>query len=381
MAISVTVIKENLDRALKATAKNIESRPTLPVLGNVLIRTDETRLEVTSVNMSLGTVITSYVGANIATAGAITLPAKTLGDLVNLMANERVDLRVDEETLSATLKCGKSKSTLRGIDADEFPSVPSVNQVDLVLNLSELRVIINSVTFSAAADDNRPILTGVYTLLEGDTMTMASADGYRLAVATIKLDETFKNPVEMVIPAKSLDTLSKLLSGDDNPVEICFPTDRDIITFSTRNFAMSAQLLEGRFPDFRAIIPRQYNTQIVADREDLAKACQRAEIFARDNYFSGYLTATPPQSHTEHGVLKIASKSTQSGDNEGVVDAFIEGEKLELSFNIKYLLDILKVVSTERVVIESAGSSHPATIRPEGDVDNRVYVIMPMAIR
>lgn len=381
LSMKITVIQENLAKGLSIVGKAVESRPTMPVLGNILLQTDESRLKLSAVNMSLGLGITCWIGANIADEGSITLPSKTFADLVNNLSPERVELALDPSTLTVNLKCGGTKANIRGIDADEFPPVQQDNTGgDFVIEGKVLKEMINQTVFAAATDDNRPILTGIYTLLEGDTITMAAADGYRLAVRTAKLEQTFETPVELVIPAKSLSEVARIITDEDSEVLVTLPKERDIVMFHLKNVDISSQLLEGRFPDFRAIIPRQYNTSILMDKADLLRACQRAEIFARDNYFSGYLSATPPSSPNDHGLVKVASKSTQTGDNEGVVDAFIEGEALDISFNIKYLIDVLRVIHGERVVLESAGSSHPAVIRPENS-DNFVHVIMPMAVR
>lgn len=375
----VTVLQENLAKGLSIVGKAVENRPTMPVLGNVLLETEDARLKLAAVNMSLGMGITCLIGAKIDESGAITLPAKTFTDLVNNLSPERVELALDATTQTVHLKCGATKSNIRGIDADEFPPVSQGGSADVVIEGRVLKEMITQTVFATATEDNRPILTGLYLRLEDDTLTMAAADGYRLAVRTTKLEQSFAKPVEMVVPGKTMAEVARIISDEDSEVEITLPGERDIILFHLKNVEISSQLLEGKFPDFTAIIPRTYSTSTVMYTADLLRACQRAEIFARDNAFSGRFYVTPPRSPGEPGEVKVASRSQERGDNEGILDASIEGEPLDISFNIKYLIDVLRVIPDERIVMQSNGSANPGVIRPENR-DDFIHVIMPMSV-
>lgn len=375
----VTVLQENLTKGMSIVSKAVESRPTMPVLGNVLLETEDARLKLAAVNMSLGMGITCWIGAKIESSGSITLPAKTFSDLVNNLSPERVDLSLDEATQTINLKCGGTKSNIKGIDADEFPPVPQGGEGDVIVDGRILKEMINQTVFAAASEDNRPILTGVYTRFEDDTLTMAAADGYRLAVRTTKLEQSFAEPIEMVIPGKAVAEVARIISDDDGEISITLPGDRDIVLFHLKHVDVSSQLLEGKFPDFGAIIPHSYSTSTVMYTADLLRACQRAEIFARDNAFSGRLYITPPKGPSEPGEVKVASRSQERGDNEGVLDASIEGEALDISFNIKYLIEVLRVIPDERVVLHSNGTANPGVLRLENR-DDFVHVIMPMSV-
>ena len=375
----VTVLQENLTKGMTIVSKAVESRPTMPVLGNVLLETEDARLKLAAVNMSLGMGITCWIGAKIDASGAITLPAKIFSDLVNNLSPERVDLSLDEATQTINLKCGGTKSNIKGIDADEFPPVPQGGEGDVTVDGRILKEMINQTVFAAASEDNRPILTGVYTRFEDDTLTMAAADGYRLAVRTSKLEQSFAEPIDMVIPGKALAEVARIISDEDSEVSITLPGDRDIVLFHMKSVDVSSQLLEGKFPDFGAIIPHSYSTSTVMYTSDLLRACQRAEIFARDNAFSGRLYITPPKGPNEPGEVKVASRSQERGDNEGVLDASIEGEALDISFNIKYLIEVLRVIPDERVVLHSNGTANPGVLRLENR-DDFVHVIMPMSV-
>jgi DNA polymerase III subunit beta len=377
--MKLSVLQENLARGLGIVNRAIESRPTMPVLGNVLLETEDARLKLAAVNMSLGMGITCWIGAKVETSGTITLPSRTFTDLVNNLSPERVDLALDSATQTVNLRCGGTKANIKGIDADEFPPLPRGGSDDIVIEGKILKEMISQTVFAAAADDNRPILTGIHTRLEGNTLTMTASDGYRLAVRTAKLEHTFDTPVEMVIPGRSLGEVGRIISDDDHDVRISLPGEREIIMFHMNNVEVSSQLLEGKFPDVRSIIPRSYSTATVVYTSDLLRACQRAEIFARDNAYSGRLYVKPPKGPGEPGEVLVASKSAERGDNEGMIDASVEGEPLDISFNIKYLIDVLRVITDERVVLESNGAANPGVIRPENR-DDFIHVIMPMSV-
>ena len=371
----VSVLQENLAKSLSIVGKAVESSPQLPVLANVLLETEDSRLKLSATNLELS--ITCWIGAKVEQAGSVTLPAKTFSELVNNLSNERVDLRLDTTTHTMHVKCGTQNSNIRGIDADEFPPINHNEKADLYVEGKILREMINQTAFAAAKEQNRPILTGVYVQLDEGILTMAAADGYRLAVRTAELDETNMDSQDMVVPAKTMSEVARVIE-DDQEVGISLPTQRDSVTFFMPNVLVSSQLLEGRFPDFASIIPRSYVTSTVMYTADLLRVCQRAEIFARDNANSANLHVKPATSPGEPAEVIIVGKSAERGDSEGMLDASAEGEPLNISFNIKYLIEVLRVVKEERVVFQSNGAENPGVLRPENREDF-VHVIMPMS--
>lgn len=374
----VSVRQENLAKGLSIVSRAVENRPTLPVLANVLLATEDARLKLAAMDMGLGMSITCWIGAKVDQPGEITLPKGTLTDLVNNLSPERVDMAVDTTTLTMNVRCGTTVSNIKGIDADEFPLVPEGGQVDVYVPGRVLKDMINQTAFAAAKEDNRPILTGVFTQLDGNVLTMAAADGYRLAVRTTQIEEHFSETLSMVIPARALAEVARVISEEDEEVGITLPGERDIVLFHLNNALVSSQLLEGKFPDFSAIIPRSYSTATVVYTSDLLRACKRAEIFARDSAGSAQLMVVPAKSPGEPGEVVIAGRSSERGDNTGMVDASVEGEPLDISFNIRYLIDVLNVIPDERIVIQSNGSTNPGVIRPENR-DDFICVVMPMS--
>lgn len=371
----ITVLQENLAKGVNIVQKAVESRPALPVLANILLEAEDSRLKLAATNLQMS--ITMWIGAKVEAPGAITLPAKTFSDLVNRLSPERVDLKLDAPTHTVSIRCGTTQSNIKGIDADEFPPITHSDDNGIIITGKTLREMINQTAFATAKEDSRPILTGVYTHIEGDTLTMAAADGYRLAVRTGKLEAPYPTRTEMVIPSKTLLEIARIVN-DDEDVNISLPGKREIVTFHMTNVDVSSQLLEDRFPDFRAIIPRGYVTSTTMYTSDLLKKCQTAEIFARDSAFAGRLHVKPAAAPGEPGEVVIAGKSAERGNADNRLDAHVEGEPLDISFNIRYLIEVLNVIPDERVIFQSNGAESPGVIRPEGREDF-VHVIMPMS--
>ncbi len=371
----VSVLQENLARSLNIVTKAVDSNPPLPVLANVLLETEDSRLKISATNLELS--ISVWIGAKVEQTGSITLPARTFSELVSSLSPERVDMRLDAATHTVHLRCGVQTANIRGIDADEFPPINHNESADLQVQGESLREMINQTAFAAAREQNRPILTGVYLQLEGPTMTMAAADGYRLAVRTAEIGASFDERQDMVVPARTMSEVARIIE-DDQEVGIALPAQRNSVTFFAPNVVISSQLLEGRFPDFASIIPRSFVTSTVMYTNDLLVVCQRAEIFARDNANSANLRVKPALNPGEPAEVLIVGKSAERGDSEGMLDATAEGEPLDISFNIRYLIDVLRVINEERVVFQSNGPENPGVLKPENR-DDFTHVIMPMS--
>ncbi len=378
--MKVSVLQDQLARALNLVSRAVDTRNTLPVLANVLLTADDSRLRLSATNLELS--ITTYIGAQVHQQGQITLPAKTFGELVSNLSPERVDLTLDGATQTVNVRCGRTTSNVRGIAAAEFPPVPEPVDPDVIVRGGDLKQMINQTAFCAAREDSRPILTGLYVELDGSNMTMAAADGFRLAVKSIAIDAHFPQRRELVIPARTMIEVARTIVDDQKEVGISLPGDRDLVLFYIDNTVIASQILEGKFPDFNVIIPRTYSTSMLVSTADFLRDCKRAEIFARENNNSARLTIRPPRSAGEPGQLTLSARSSERGDNESTLEVNAEGEVLEASFNIRYLLDVLNVLApTEfNIIFESAGPSAPGVIRAEKD-PTFLNVIMPMASR
>ena len=374
----VAILQENLAKALSIVSRAVDARPTLPVLGNVLLTAEDGQLRLAATNLEVS--IATRIGAKVEESGSITLPAKTVTELVSNLSPERVDLTLDKGTQTVNLRCGTTNANIRGINADEFPAIPNGGDDVLQIAGNVLREMIDQTVFAIAREDSRPILTGVYFELKGKVMTMAASDGYRLAVRTTALaDANFARTRNWVIPGKTMAELARIIGDDGDDVGISLPGEHGVILFRANGTDLSSQLLDGRYPDFTGIIPKSYSTSATAYTTTLLRACKRAEIFARESNYSARVIVKPPKAANEPGEIMIVGKSAERGDSEGMIDAAVEGEPLEAAFNIRYMIDVLNALSSERVILESNGAAHAGVIRSE-DREDFVAVIMPMSI-
>ena len=376
--MKVSVLQENLAKGLSIVGRAVPTRPTMQVLGNVLMETEEGRLKLAATNLELG--ITAWIGAKVEEDGAITIPARTFIDLVNTLSKERVDLELNVRSQTVHVHCGATNSNIKGIDSNEFPLIPQAgDDPGIAVPGSVLREMINQTVFSAATDDNRPILTGIYTHISEDEMIMAAADGYRLSVRSTPLEIGAPQSTELIIPARALSELSRIISEEDEEVLINIPRGRNQVIFHLKNVDVASTLLDGKFPDYDAIIPKSHTTSTVAYTADLLTACKRADIFARDVNNNAKVIITPAESASAPGEIRLSAISNERGDANAMVDATVEGDVQEISFNVRYLIDVLNVIREEQVVLQSNGPTAPGVIRPVGR-DDYVHVIMPMSI-
>ncbi|MCX6025895.1 MAG: DNA polymerase III subunit beta [Chloroflexi bacterium] len=373
--MKVSCLQENLARGLSMVSRAVAARSVLPVLGNVLVATDEGRLKLAATNLEMG--ITCWIGAKVEQAGSTTVPARTFVDFVNALPNEQVGMQLDTRRMSLKLRCASFTSEIKCMDAQEFPVLPSAGAGEgIALNVDDLREMIAQVALAAATDDTRPILTGVLVKVEGETLTMAAADGFRLSVRTTKLSAAVKDPIKVIVPARALNELGRLIGDGDELVWMFLPAGRGQVIFRMKDAELSSALIEGTFPDFSPIIPKSCSTRTVMTTSQFLKACRAADIFARQASHSARLKVTPGADSTP-GNLQVMATAAETGEGETVVEASVEGQAIEIAFNVKYLVDVLSIVKTPNVALETTGPASPGVIKPVGQ-DDFLHVIMPM---
>jgi DNA polymerase-3 subunit beta len=373
--MKVSCLQENLSKGLSTVARAVAPRSTLPVLGNVLVASDDGRLRLSATNLEMG--ITCWIGAKIEEEGATTVPARTFVDLVNTLPNDKVNMELTVRTQSLNVRCGAFNNDIKCIDAQEFPPLPPAEvEGELTLNVDDLREMIGQVTFAASVDDARPVLTGVLLEIDSGKLSMAAADGFRLSVRTAHLSSPAEGPIRAIIPARALSELARVLGDGEETVTMSLPPNRGQVIFRAKNIELVSQLIEGTFPDYEGIIPSGYASRSVLSTQSFLKACKAADIFAREAAHSARLRITPG-SELEPGILEVTATSAETGSNETVVDATIEGDPIEIAFNVRFLVDVLSVIDTPNVALETNNSASPGVLRPVGHEDF-LHVIMPM---
>ncbi len=367
--MKLSVMQENLARGLGVVSRAVSSRSTLPVLANVLLRTEDAGLKLTATNLEIG--MTYWVPGKIETEGAVTVPARLIADLVNgLPAGDRVDLELEGTTLR--IRSGRAQAQLRGIDAEEFPVIPSAgDQPTTRISQRVLRQALSEVTFAAATDEARPILTGVLTRLEGERMTLAAADNYRIAVKTIPTLDAVEE-TSIVVPARSYLELMRVLGDSDDPVDLVIAQGRNQVLFHLESVDLVSRLIDGQFPNYQQVLPASHSTRAVVDREELLKAVRLSALIAS----SSANVVRMRLDNEADGAMTIAA-AADVGETEGQVEASLEGEAVTIAFNARYLQDALANVDGDQLALEFTGPLSPGVLKPVGDPDY-VHVIMPV---
>ncbi|HHH83138.1 MAG TPA: DNA polymerase III subunit beta, partial [Chloroflexi bacterium] len=274
--MKVSCLQENLSRGLSTVARAVAPRSTLPVLSNILLATDGGRLRLSATNLELG--ISYWIGAKIEEEGSTTVPARTFVDLVNTLPNDTVSMALTIRNQSLNVRCGAFNNDIKCIDAQEFPPLPPADLEDgLTLPVDELKSMIHQVSFAASTDDARPVLTGVLFEIEGDQMTLAAADGFRLSVRTAQLASPQAMPIRAIIPARALTELARVLDGEEDMVHMLLPPNRGQVIFRAKDVEVVSQLIDGTFPDYRGIVPTNYATRSILPTSAFLKACKAAD--------------------------------------------------------------------------------------------------------
>jgi DNA polymerase-3 subunit beta len=373
--MKISVLQENLAHALSIVSRAVSIRSTLPVLGNVLIATDEGRLRLSATNLELG--ITCWIGAKIAEEGSTTVPARTFTELVGTLSDRQVEMELNVRTLTLNIRCGASNTDMKCIDAQEFPPMPAPELDDGIhLNVANLKEMIQQVAFAASTDEARPILTGVLVTIEGNQLSLSAADGFRLSIRQDQLSSPVEKPIKAVIPARALTELARVATDSDQEIIMALPPGRGQVIFRMPEVELVSQLIEGAFPELAQLIPHRYNTRTIMPTNALLKACKQAEIFAREGSHIARINITS-KGDLQPGLVEITGQSEETGYSQTTVDATIEGENLQIAFNVRFLREVLEVIKTPNVALETTSNTSPGVIRPVGE-DNFVHVIMPM---
>ena len=375
--MNVTCLQENLARGLGIVGRAVAVRSTLPITSNVLIATDHGRIKLAATNLDIA--LSCWIGGQIEEEGAITVPARLLGDFVNSLPPEKITLTLAPRAKQIKLTCARNEATIGGMDADDFPPIPAVEGDTLEIDAKGLREAITQVVFSAATDDSRPVLTGIDLVVEGDRVTFAAADGFRLAVRHLQLRKKVAERQEVIVPARALSELNRLLQDQEDPVKMTFNASKTQVLFALKDVELVAQLIQGTFPDYSRLVPKEWGSRAVVEVRDFLQETKIASIFARDG--SGIVRVTFQAGEDgAPGRMTIAARAEEIGDNQGELDAQVEGEPAKIAFNGRYLQDVLQVLDGGRVALETTGPSQPGVIRPLEN-DNYVHVVMPMFVQ
>src|SRR5260221_362141 len=375
-SMKVTVLQENLARGLGIVSKAVSPRSTLPVLANVLIASDEGRLRLSATNLELG--ITCWIPARIEEEVSTTVPSRTFNDLVSTLPADQVLLKLDVKTQTLNVRGGISTNDIKCIDAQEFPPVLVTNLEGAVqINVGDFREMIHQVVFAASTDEARPVLMGVLVQVDKDKLTMAAADGFRLSVRKAVLSTPALVPVSAIVPSQALKELARVATDAEEPIYMVLPKGRGQVVFRVKDVEVVSQLIDGTFADYQQIIPRKYNSRTLVSTASLLKACKQAEIFAREGSNVARFNIKTANGEMQPSEVEISATSEETGKNETIVEATVDGSGVLIAFNVKFLREALEVIKTPNVALETSAANAPGVVRPVGD-DNFLPLIIPM---
>ena len=376
--MKLSCVQENLNRGLGTVGRAVATRTTLPITNNVLLATDQARLKLVATNLEMA--ISCWIGAKIEEEGAITVPARLLTEFISSLPSERVDISLSPRTKTLELKCARFEARISGVDAKDFPPIPKIDEgITTQVEVEALSQGITQVVFAAATEESRPVLTGVNTEFDGNLLTLAAADGFRLAVYKLPLATAVSQKTEVIIPARTLAELNRLMADQAEAIKITVNPNKSQVLCRLKNIELVSQLVQGTFPQYAQLIPQSYNTRMVVDVAEFLRATKTAAIFARDGSGIVRLVISPGAKLTP-GKVTVSARSEEIGDDVGEIDAIVEGEEAKIAFNGKYLTEVLGVLGEPQVALETTNPSSPGVIRPVG-VDNYIHVIMPMFVQ
>lgn len=362
--MKINVTQENLSKALTIATRVVGSRSTLPVLGNVYLKTDNNLLRISATNLEIG--VTTRVGAKIEEEGDITIPAKLMNDYVAGLEPGNIQLETQKNSLSITTEHFSSK--INGIEGSEFPSIPTVdNEVVFEINTELFKKALNQVVLVASSDDSRPVLTGVYLYTNEGVLYAVATDSYRLAEK--KITDGIDKEFSIIVPSRSITEVLRIIDDtkDDN-MSVLF--DDNQICFRFENVELVSRIIDGQFPNYRQLIPEEVPTVAELNTKELQNITKITSLFARENAGSVTIKAGDNE-------FSMSSLASQVGENTSKVDAKVNGEPMEVSLNGRYITDALNVIGSDNITFGLTGKVNPVMIRPDND-DSYLHIVMPL---
>jgi DNA polymerase-3 subunit beta len=356
--MELTVTQENFARALSAVGRVASSKTGLPILSNILLRTDNNRLLAT----------TQYIGAKIAKPGAITVPARLISEFVSSLPKDSIDLKVVNNNIH--ISSGKFKSIINGVIADEFPELPTINEessISYTINTDDFKQAVSQTIITASSDSTRPVLTGVYWHSHEGQLYLAATDGYRLSER--RLVET-KSDVSAIIPVQTLQEVLRTIVEDSDTVDILF--DETQVRFRINEAEIISRLVDGNFPDYRQLIPAKSDINATVNKQEFVRVTKIAGLFARES--GGSVTLTVDADNKSVSLHSIAS---EYGENTSELSAEVSGSG-QVTLNSRYLAEALSVIDGDTLEFSFTGKLSPCILKSVVKDVNYYHVIMPL---
>lgn len=364
--MELTVTQENLARALGNVGRVASSKAGLPILSNILLRTDGTRLLVAATNLEIATVY--HIGSKISNPGAITVPARLINEFIASLPSGNVDLRVTDNKLSIT--SGRYSSIINGIVADEFPELPTIDEASSSLYtivVSDFKQAVSQTIITAGNDSTRPVLTGVYWHTFEGSIYLAATDGYRLSERKLIPAE---GDLSAIIPASTLQEVLRTLTDDTHDIELLF--DDTQVRFRMNGVEVTSRLIDGKYPDYRQLIPASSESTVTINTAEFTRISKIAGLFARAS--GGSITIT---AESETQTIAINSIASELGENTSTAEAKVDGDG-SVTLNSRYVSDALSVIGADSVLFRFSGKLAPCVLIPQEKNADYMHIIMPL---
>ncbi|MFY9228237.1 MAG: DNA polymerase III subunit beta [Candidatus Microsaccharimonas sp.] len=364
--MELTVTQENFARALSAVGRVASTKTQLPILSNILLRTDGNRLLIAATNLEMAT--TQYIGAKIAKPGSITVPARLISEFVSSLPKESIELKVVNNNIH--LVSGNYSSVINGVIADDFPELPTINEkssINYSINVDDFKQAISQTIITASSDSTRPVLTGVYWHSHDGQLYLAATDGYRLSER--RLVET-TSEVSAIIPVQTLQEVLRTIVDDSDTVDVLF--DETQVRFRINEAEIISRLIDGNFPDYRQLIPKKSDITATLDKQEFVRVTKIAGLFARES--GGSVTLTVDADKKSVSLHSIAS---EMGENTSELTGDIKGSG-QVTLNSRYLSESLSVIDDDTLEFSFSGKLSPCILKSVKKDTNYYHVIMPL---
>ncbi len=361
--MKLQVTQENLGRALNNVAKIATTRNTLPILANVLIKTVDNRVCIAATDLNIA--VTNYIGSKVADSGSITVPARLMQDFISSLPGGVIDMKLDDTKLH--ISTDHHKSVINGTPADDYPVMPKIKEgKKWKMPSKELKTALNQVVIAASNDDARPVLTGVNFYTAADVLYAVATDSYRLAEKKLM---PLKEEVNVLVPASAIQDLLRIL--DDSDEEVKVTSDEQQILFKKGDVELVTRLIDGKFPDYRKLIPEKFKTTATAPKGEVSNIAKVSSLFARETAGSVKVSVDSDEKQ-----ISIDSIASQLGENTAKTSAKTTGDG-EITLNSRYIMDALNVLTNEDVFVGFNEKLEPFILRNQKD-DSYVHIIMPL---
>ncbi len=361
--MKIQIIQENLKRALASVSRVADSRGSLPILGNILIKSEQGHIIISATNLEIA--ISRTVTGRVEKPGSITVPAKLMNDLISSFPNEAVDIETEESKVH--INCASHKATINGLSAEEFPEIPRINNKQPIeISADDLKEALTQTVFAASNDEARPVLTGVLFSSEDKKLTMVATDSYRLAekkLTNTNLDQ------DALIPATAAQDLLRTIQESDEQIELLIEEAQ--AQFTIGETTLITRLVDGQFPDYKKLLPKNNETKVMVNRKELVSVAKTASLFARES--AGSITLQVSEGDQS---IHVASVASQIGENQATISAKVENDG-DITLNSRFLIDALNAITSEKIEISFSGKVKPCLIKPVGD-ETYLHVVMPL---